>query len=91
MGREMPSDAESRGPSLPADLDQRIDLTVKQTMALTGHGKPTVMKKIMDRVYWARRGPRNQWLVAKESMLSDREAEYAKPLQKQSIWPSGET
>jgi hypothetical protein len=66
---------------LPADIHQRLDWTIEQVMVITGEGRFTVIKKIHDGVYRARRLPNGAWALDKQGVLADRDRQYAQPPQ----------
>jgi hypothetical protein len=64
-------------PPLPSDIALRLDVNVEQAMTLASVGRPTVMKRIHDGTYRARRSPTGAWILDKQSVLDERAREYA--------------
>jgi hypothetical protein len=60
----------------PRDLTLVLDLTIPQVSALTNLGRTTIVERIRDQTYRAKRGPRGEYLIARESVLAAREREY---------------
>jgi hypothetical protein len=66
---------------LPADLHQRLDWSIEETMGVTGLGRPAVKKKVKDGIYRHYIGPRGEMHIEPASVRRDNENQFAQPPQ----------